>query len=158
MFKSDFHKTEFEKFYSTENKYAIIPNGIKVNEFSNNWDNVNRDLYRFCYVSYYTRGLEQILKDTTTTDKQKFEKIMKLFALVAPLAPKLNKIGITHGDLHVSNVMWNPRLKKWQAIDFGLSRRLRKDMDNDESFGISRSPLLKKFLMNYLRSTLLWIS
>jgi hypothetical protein len=65
MFKSDFHKLEFEKYMNVildENKYYIIPNGIKVNEFSKNWDNSVRNPYRFCYVSYYTRGLDHILQ------------------------------------------------------------------------------------------------
>jgi len=65
MFKSNFHKEEFEKYMSVKlnnDQYSIIPNGIKVTEFSKNWDNVQRNPYRFCYVSYYTRGLEHILR------------------------------------------------------------------------------------------------
>ncbi len=65
MFKSNYHKDEFENFMKiklNENQYYIIPNGIKVDEFSINWDNVSRNPYRFCYVSYYTRGLDHILK------------------------------------------------------------------------------------------------
>ena len=65
MLKSNYHKEEFEKYMNIkldEKQYCIIPNGIKVNDFSNNWDNVHRNPYRFCYVSYYTRGLEYILK------------------------------------------------------------------------------------------------
>jgi glycosyltransferase involved in cell wall biosynthesis len=65
MFKSNYHKEEFEKYMNIkldEKQYFIIPNGIKVNEFSKNLDNVQRNPYRFCYVSYYTRGLEYILK------------------------------------------------------------------------------------------------
>lgn len=71
LFKSDFHKCEFEKILGYKvNKYLIIPNGIKINDFSNNWDKVSRDPYRFCYVSYYTRGLEQILKHIWITIKK----------------------------------------------------------------------------------------
>jgi glycosyltransferase involved in cell wall biosynthesis len=65
LLKSNFHKEEFEKHMGiklNENQYLIIPNGIKVDEFSKNWDNVTRNPYRFCYVSYYVRGLEHILK------------------------------------------------------------------------------------------------
>jgi glycosyltransferase involved in cell wall biosynthesis len=65
LFKSEFHKLEFEKYMKNKLKseqYVIIPNGIKKEEFSNNWDNVKRNDYRFCYVSYYTRGLDIILK------------------------------------------------------------------------------------------------
>ena len=65
LLKSNYHKEEFEKHMEiklNEKQYLIIPNGIKVDEFSKNWDNVERNPYRFCYVSYYTRGLEPILK------------------------------------------------------------------------------------------------
>lgn len=65
LLKSNYHKLEFEKYMGCKLKdtqYVIIPNGLKVKEFKNNWDNSARNPYRFCYVSYYTRGLEQILK------------------------------------------------------------------------------------------------
>ncbi len=65
LLKSNYHKLEFEKYMGCKLKntqYVIIPNGLKVKEFKNNWDNSVRNPYRFCYVSYYTRGLEQILK------------------------------------------------------------------------------------------------
>jgi len=64
LFKSQFHHSEFEKYYNvklTTDQFEIIPNGIVVDLFSNNWDNVERNPYRFCYVSYYTRGLQHII-------------------------------------------------------------------------------------------------
>jgi len=64
LFKSKFHKSEFEKFFNVvlnNNEYEIIMNGIRVDKFSNNWDNVSRNPYRFCYVSYYSRGLQHII-------------------------------------------------------------------------------------------------
>ena len=73
LLKSNFHKDEFEKHMGiklNKNQYLIIPNGIKVNEFSKNWDNVTRNPYRFCYVSYYVRGLEHILKGIWPTIKK----------------------------------------------------------------------------------------
>ena len=73
LLKSEYHKTELEKYlnYTLEkNKYVIIPNGLKVELFSNNWDNVERNPYRFCYVSYYTRGLDIILKGMWPTIKK----------------------------------------------------------------------------------------
>jgi hypothetical protein len=73
LLKSNFHKDEFEKHMGiilNENQYLIIPNGIKVNEFSKNWDNVTRNPFRFCYVSYYVRGLEHILKGIWPTIKK----------------------------------------------------------------------------------------
>ena len=64
LFKSNYHKSEFENFYKVkliESEYAIIMNGVRVEKFSNNWDNVKRNPYRFCYVSYYSRGLQHII-------------------------------------------------------------------------------------------------
>jgi len=64
MFKSNYHYHAFEEYFKvklTSDKYVIIPNGILVEKFSNNWDNVLRNPYRFCYVSYYTRGLQHII-------------------------------------------------------------------------------------------------
>jgi len=64
LFKSNYHKSEFENFYKVkldESEYAIIMNGIRIDKFSNNWDNVKRNPYRFCYVSYYSRGLQHII-------------------------------------------------------------------------------------------------
>jgi hypothetical protein len=64
LFKSNYHKSEFENFYKVELdelEYLIIMNGIRVDKFSNNWDNVKRNPFRFCYVSYYSRGLQHII-------------------------------------------------------------------------------------------------
>jgi hypothetical protein len=64
LFKSKYHLESFNKFFKvklTENKYTIIPNGLLVNTFSKNIDSVKRNPYRFCYVSYYSRGLMHII-------------------------------------------------------------------------------------------------
>jgi glycosyltransferase involved in cell wall biosynthesis len=64
FFKSQYHKDLFEKAIPKKllgNQYIIIPNGVRIDEFSVNKDNVPRNPYRFCYCSCYTRGLMQIL-------------------------------------------------------------------------------------------------
>ena len=43
------------------NKIIIIPNGIRVNKFNVQPDNTERNPYRFCYCSCYTRGLDKII-------------------------------------------------------------------------------------------------
>jgi glycosyltransferase involved in cell wall biosynthesis len=64
LFKSNYHLEEFNKFFKTnlnKSKYEIIPNGVLVDKFSFNSENIKRNPYRFCYVSYYTRGLFHII-------------------------------------------------------------------------------------------------
>lgn len=70
FFKSNFHKTDFEthlKQTLNPDQYAVIPNGVRINEFKDN-TKLNdgkplvRNPYRFCYCSCYTRGLHHILQ------------------------------------------------------------------------------------------------
>jgi glycosyltransferase involved in cell wall biosynthesis len=73
LFKSNFHKVEFNKFFSVnlkEEQYMIINNGLLIDKFKNNWDNVKRNPYRFCYVSYYTRGIQHIIPHIWSVIKQ----------------------------------------------------------------------------------------
>jgi len=69
MFKSTYHKTEFETIFPKlkEGKYLIIPNGLRVDEFK--WmtskyalQGFKREKLRFCYCSSYSRGLDTILR------------------------------------------------------------------------------------------------
>jgi hypothetical protein len=65
FFKSNFHKIEFEKNVNEKllsDRFVIIPNGIRVNDFLENKDNVVKNPYRFCYCSCYMRGLREILQ------------------------------------------------------------------------------------------------
>lgn len=67
FFKSLQHKELFEKTLRTKleaTRYTIIPNGTRIQEFSENKDLVLRNPYRFCYTSCYTRGLLQVLQYT----------------------------------------------------------------------------------------------
>ena len=66
-FKSEYHKISFIDFLKLKNinqnyelKYNIIPNGIRVKDFSIN-KNYIRNPFRFCYCSSYDRGLDIIL-------------------------------------------------------------------------------------------------
>ncbi len=64
LLKSNYHKECFLKFidekYDT-NKLIIIPNGVRIEQFSICPINIQRNLYRFCYCSCYTRGLDIII-------------------------------------------------------------------------------------------------
>jgi glycosyltransferase involved in cell wall biosynthesis len=65
MFKSEYHLECFEKYINggrklIEDKYLIIPNGIRMKNFSTLEE--TRDPLRFCYCSSYSRGLDNILK------------------------------------------------------------------------------------------------
>jgi hypothetical protein len=73
LFKSEYHVKAFNDYFKvslSKDKYVVIPNGILVDKFSNNWDNVKRNPYRFCYVSYYTRGLMHIIPNIWYIIKQ----------------------------------------------------------------------------------------
>jgi len=60
--KSNFHKTEFIHYMGDKYKpeIQIIPSGLRIESF-NNIDNVDRNPYRFCYTTYYDRGLEFLI-------------------------------------------------------------------------------------------------
>ena len=63
--KSNAHKEAFEKQLRIKldpKRYTIIPNGIRIDDFSTNKDLVQRNPYRFSYTSCYTRGLYPTLK------------------------------------------------------------------------------------------------
>jgi len=65
LFKSNYHKLEFEDKHACKlekDRYVIIPNGIRTENFVFNFDNVQRNPYRFCYCSCYTRGLAEIMQ------------------------------------------------------------------------------------------------
>jgi hypothetical protein len=44
-----------------KSKIVIIPNGIRVNKFNVQPEETQRNPYRFCYCSCYTRGLDKII-------------------------------------------------------------------------------------------------
>jgi glycosyltransferase involved in cell wall biosynthesis len=65
FFKSDYHKELFDKSLKLtlpKERYTIIPNGVRLDEFAVNVDNVQRNPFRFCYCSCYTRALMPILQ------------------------------------------------------------------------------------------------
>lgn len=64
FFKSNYHKEEFKNMVDKdiESKAVVIVNGIRINKFVHNWDNVTKNPFRFCYCSCYTRGLANILQ------------------------------------------------------------------------------------------------
>jgi glycosyltransferase involved in cell wall biosynthesis len=65
FFKSEYHRSEFEKNTAEplkDSMCVILPNGIRTESFLQNRDKVQRNPYRFCYCSCYTRGLANILQ------------------------------------------------------------------------------------------------
>ncbi len=63
LLKSNFHLQEFQLHLGKlELPYQIIPSGVRIDEFQNNWDNVVRNPYRFVYDAFYDRGIEYIVK------------------------------------------------------------------------------------------------
>ena len=63
FFKSEYHLQCYESHFNLklkENQYTIIPNGIRLNDFELNTI-TEREPFRFCYCSCYTRGLFRLL-------------------------------------------------------------------------------------------------
>ena len=63
--KSDNHLQLFKEAFKEEkdiSKCIVIPNGIRIEQFIENTENITRNPYRFCYCSCYTRGLQQIIE------------------------------------------------------------------------------------------------
>jgi hypothetical protein len=64
--KSEYHKNSFINYFGNNdnliNKIKIIPNGVNVELFSINNENVIRQPYRFCFCSSYDRNLIELLK------------------------------------------------------------------------------------------------
>ncbi len=62
LFKSNFHLESYQKVWGKleENQYTIVPNGLRIEEFQQE-HGVQRNPFRFCYCSCYTRGLREIL-------------------------------------------------------------------------------------------------
>jgi glycosyltransferase involved in cell wall biosynthesis len=62
--KSNYHKdcllNKIDKNIE-QDKIIVIPNGIRVNQFNTQPNDVQRNPYRFCYCSCYTRGLDKII-------------------------------------------------------------------------------------------------
>ena len=62
--KSNYHKecllNKVDKNSNPDN-IVIIPNGIRVNKFNVQPEETQRNPYRFCYCSCYTRGLDKII-------------------------------------------------------------------------------------------------
>lgn len=61
--KSNFHKNEFYNYLTLydHQKIEIIPSGLRIESFNNNIEKVQRNPYRFCYTTYYDRGLEFLI-------------------------------------------------------------------------------------------------
>jgi glycosyltransferase involved in cell wall biosynthesis len=73
FFKSNFHRELFEKYFRFKldpKLYTVIPNGVRVETFQKNTDLIQRNPYRFCYCSCYTRGLLEILQHMWPIIKQ----------------------------------------------------------------------------------------
>lgn len=67
MLKSEFHHSLIRESIGQEIKNAvIIPNGVRISDFSNTITE-SRNPFRMCYCSCYTRGLHRILKNIWPT-------------------------------------------------------------------------------------------
>ena len=64
IFKSNYHKECFKNIINfNETPICIIPDGVQIEEFKKNKDNVSRNPYRFFYCSNYANGLKELLEN-----------------------------------------------------------------------------------------------
>jgi glycosyltransferase involved in cell wall biosynthesis len=74
FFKSNYHKIEFDKYLQSKNlkavDYHIIPSGVRIETFSNNYDDVERNPYRFSYITGYDRGGKYLIDSIFSVIKQ----------------------------------------------------------------------------------------
>jgi hypothetical protein len=60
--KSNFHKTQlYEHLQDVNQQVYVIPAGLRVDKFNINKEKVSRNPHRFCYTTFYDRGLEIII-------------------------------------------------------------------------------------------------
>jgi hypothetical protein len=62
--KSNYHKECFLEYVDSkfdQNKLLVIENGVRIEKFQLKDNTIQRNPYRFCYCSCYTRGLDAII-------------------------------------------------------------------------------------------------
>ena len=70
-------------------------------------------------MEYQSKTLDKLFIEKKTVDSQKcFQDIFRVFSL-------LEKYRIIHQDVHLKNILFNPRKKKFYLIDFGLAKFLK---------------------------------
>lgn len=63
LLRSAYQLTECNKILGNMNNYKLIPNGVDLDKFQNNVDNIKRNPYRFCYTTNYESGLEYMIRN-----------------------------------------------------------------------------------------------
>lgn len=94
FFKSDFHLECYQRHFNITlpiDKYIIIPNGLRINNFSTS-PQVKREPFRFCYCSCYTRGLVELLKNVWPIISHYFPQAeLHIYYGMEGLEPKLQE-------------------------------------------------------------------
>ena len=75
--------------------------------------------------------IENVLKSTELTIDAKKILFHELLQFIVDAIKILHNHGITHGDSHLQNFMYNKNLEKWQIIDFGLATDDIHDKNED---------------------------
>ena len=75
--------------------------------------------------------IENVLKSTELTIDAKKILFHELLQFIVDAIKILHNHGITHGDSHLLNFMYNKNLEKWQIIDFGLATDDIHDKNED---------------------------
>jgi hypothetical protein len=100
MLKSNFHKIIIsnQKKHLNLNSIYVVENGVRTQEFETPPNpKPKRDLYRMCYCSCYTRGLEQILEN--------------LFPVLKKLEPRMT-LHVYYGMNSVKDEVFKQKMNK----------------------------------------------
>jgi hypothetical protein len=97
-FKSQYHLNCFENFVKyrlSSNQFNIIPNGVRLLEFSQH-NNIQKNPFRYCYCSSYDRGLEYILTN--------------IWPLIYQMEPK-SELHVYYGMDYIYNDIFKNKIK-----------------------------------------------
>jgi len=117
----------------------------------------NNEIYMMIEMDYLNKYIEAVefFRQLKKKDKKNFSKIkQKIYDAMNIMMKKLDKLGIYHGDLHLSNIMIHKNTHDIKFIDFGIANnkppknKLRDYRFNKNIFNIDKiSDYIYKYLI-----------
>lgn len=95
--------------------------------FQNFIDDAENGSYIIITEYFPSINLRTFIADNILTMKQK----INIFDQILKAIQYMHKMNIVHRDLNVNNILINPETEEIKLIDFGLSRKISPDVDNE---------------------------